>query len=118
VPGTTSKQKRRIFRLNQDANASSKAKVEMSEMLGRGPSANASETFQKSQRRITPNIPAIENLLKRGLGRDFATGKEKEGKEKERAVETISSSKSISEQFQAMLLADTNARQAKSKVQS
>jgi hypothetical protein len=90
----------------------------MNKTPGRGLSGNASDIIQKSQRRITPNIPAIENLLKRGLGRDFATGKGKGGKEKKKALETISPSKSLSEKFQAMLLADTNAREAKSKVVS
>lgn len=76
------------------------------------PSIHASEMPQRSQRRMVPNIPAIENFLKRGIGGEFARGlKERDEK---RATE-MAPVMSLSDKFEAMLLADTNAREAKSQ---
>lgn len=63
------------------------------------------------QRRLVPNIPAFERLLKTDLGRDFADGL------KERANRIVKGTQhlELEEKFQAMLLADTNAREAKGK---
>lgn len=78
------------------------------------PSVHVSETPQRSRRRIVPNIPAIENFLKRGLGGEFARGL-KERDEKRAAQISPAPLISLSDKFEAMLLADTNAREAKSQ---
>ena len=85
----------------------------MVERQGRDPDDHAFETAQRPQRRMVPNIPAIENFLKRGLGREFASGLKE--RDKKRTVETSSPPMSLSKKFEAMLLADINTREAKGK---
>lgn len=70
------------------------------------------EKSKVNQRRLVPNIPAFERFLKMDLGGNFAKGL-KEGDK--RVVEDVTPPESLDERFQAMLLTDTSAREAKRK---
>jgi hypothetical protein len=70
----------------------------------------ALEKVKTPQRRLVPDIPAIENFLKRELGRDFAMGL----KERDKGA-AVNVGEDL---FQAMLIPDIKKREAKGKVKS
>jgi hypothetical protein len=75
------------------------------------------EKVKTPQRRLVPDIPAIENFLKRELGRDFAMGLKE--RDKGVAVNAVTPAVSVGEDpFQAMLIADIKKREDKGKVKS
>ena len=69
---------------------------------------------QAPQRRLVPNLPAIQNFLKRDLGGDFAEGLKE--RDKRPAVHATITPMSLDEKFKAMLLADINMREGKSRI--
>lgn len=67
------------------------------------------------KRRLVPNIPAIQNFLKRELGGDFATGLKERGKKEPVKAITMPPMSPDERRFQAMLLANINSREDKGK---
>jgi hypothetical protein len=74
----------------------------------------APEKVRTPQRRLVPNLPAIQNFLKKDLGGDFAKGLKE--RHKKPAVNAPITAMSLDEKFKAMLLADINMREGKSRI--
>lgn len=71
------------------------------------------ERAKTPKRRLVPDIPAIQNFLKKELDGNFAAGLKR--REKKEAIKAITPPMSLDEKFHAMLLADTKAREEKGK---